>query len=348
MKATSWKRFEFKAWRKWTINFAGSGLFWGMMAGVAFPGAASSQSASTYPDSPIRLIVGFAAGGGVDVTARTLAEAMKPALGRNAILLVENRVGASGLIAASATAKSPADGYTIMLASSGAIQIGFMLGDSIAFDPGRDLAPICRVARSEALLVVNANSPFKDFPTFLKLVKESPGKYAFGTSGYGGPTHFGMEQFKEVAGLVIQHAGYRGDAPVLQDILGGHIDMGVNSMSSMAGFIEAKSLKVIANFADKRSSNLPDVPTLSELGYPGFTAGDSSYSLFAPKGTPADIMKKLVSACEVAVPTISAKLATVGITADYLGPAELATQNTKQIAANKATIDRIGYRNLNK
>ena len=260
------------------------GLLWLASAAATVP--ASAQGA--FPTRPVKLVVGFAAGGSVDIAARIVAEALGPRLGQQ--VLVENRPGGGGALAAQAVAMGEADGSTLLFASNGSMTIGPHLSPGQP-DPLAGFVPVTRIARVDALLVVHPQVPAATFGEFIALLKREPGKYSFSSSPYG-PTHLAGELLKRRADVNMVHIPYKGDAPALVDTVGGTVAVNISVVPSVAKFIQTGKVRALASFGEKRASEFPDLPTVSELGYPGVTAG-AWYAVLAPKGTPAAAMARV-------------------------------------------------------
>jgi tripartite-type tricarboxylate transporter receptor subunit TctC len=254
------------------------------------PAAGWAQDA--WPSKPVRLVVPFPPGGGTDVLARMLVDRLRPLLGQPVV--IDNRPGATGNIGNSVVAKSPADGYTLLM--QGTI-IGMFphLFQKLNYDPLKDLAAVGMVAESPYVVVSNLDSPFQTVQDIVKAGKADPSKpLAYSTAGAGSPSHLAMEQFASLAGIKLQHITYRGTAPALNDLVGGQVQLGSFSLSGLLSLIQAKRIRVLAVMTEKRSAQLPGIPTLSELGFPKVDAS-IRFGLFVPAGTPPDIVAKLAA-----------------------------------------------------
>lgn len=255
-------------------------------------------SAAEFPnEKPIRMVVGFTAGGAADKLARPVAERMSKYLGQT--IVMDYRPGAAGGIALEVVARAPADGYTIHLTSQGPMTFGPSLRKA-NFDPVNDFTPIGMVGSGGSIIAVLPNSPAKDIKTFIALAKENPAKWSYGTSGVGGSGHLAAEQLKLATGLQIAHVPYKGGAGALTDLLGGHIPVLFSSIGAIAPNIESGQVKALAVTSLKRSSSFPDLPTVAESGFPGF---DSPvwFGVVAPAGLAPDVMNKLVAAMNAAI-----------------------------------------------
>jgi tripartite-type tricarboxylate transporter receptor subunit TctC len=238
---------------------------------------------------PIRVIVNFPPGGAADQIARSIATPLGEALGQSVV--VENRAGAGGNIGGDAVAKSPADGYTLLMSSGGMVSINPALYPKMPFDPTKDIVPVAAAARVLVFLEAKAGMPVNNAKEFLAYLKANPGRTSFGTPGNGSSPHLAAEMMKTQAGVFSTHIPYRGAAPALQDLLAGQIDF---MFDPGIGFAHVKSgrLKMLAVGSPKRSPMFPDVPTLDEVGLKGFDA-DSIFGFYAPAGTPPDVVVRL-------------------------------------------------------
>jgi tripartite-type tricarboxylate transporter receptor subunit TctC len=261
-------------------------------AALSAPGRAQD-----YPSRPIRLIVPFAPGGPTDVLARAIAPAMGTALGQNVI--IENRAGGGGATGVDAVAKAAPDGYTIGLSGPGAlVAIPFMV--KVPYDPTKDVVPIARIARVNAVIIVAANSEYKTLADLVNAAKAAPGKLSFGSAGAGTITHLAGELLNMEAGIKMVHVPYRGAAPASTDLLGGHIQTMLPDLPGVIGLIRGGSVRALAVTSKTRSTYLPDVPTTADAGFPTVLS-DSWYGLIAPAGVAPAVMDKLVAAADAAM-----------------------------------------------
>ncbi len=253
-------------------------------------GAAISAFAQTYPTRPVTLVDTFPPGGSTGIIARIIADKLSEPLGQR--IVVDNRGGAGGTVAAGQIAKSAPDGYTIMLGFTGTLAIAPSLYPNAGYDPRKDFAPIGIIATAPNSLVVHPSFPVHSVAELIAYAKGNPGKVNFGSAGIGTVGHVAGELFASMAGIKLVHIPYRGTGPALTDLLGGHIPMTFSPIP--ATFENAKSgkLRMLAVTSLKRSSVLPDVPTIAEQGLPGFEAV-LRYGLVAPAGTPRPIIDRL-------------------------------------------------------
>ena len=277
---------------------------------LVLPQLAQAQS---YPNKPIKLIVPFPAGGPADTIARVLTEKMAPLLGQPIIL--ENRGGAGGVTGIAAVAKAEPDGYTIGLSSAGPLAITPALSETMPYDVLKDLKLLTQVVEVPELLVVADNVPAKTFGELIALAKSKPGKLNFASTGIGGVPHMAGELLKISAGIDIEHVPYRGAAPAVNDLLGGHVNMMFADIPVLLGNVTAGKLRALAIGSARRAPSAPDVPTTAELGMPQVLA-NNWYGLVAPSGIPADVAAKISAAAVEALNSteVKDKLALQGAT----------------------------------
>jgi tripartite-type tricarboxylate transporter receptor subunit TctC len=257
----------------------------------------SPASAQTYPDRPITLVVPYPAGGGNDVLARLVAERMSKAL--SGTIVVENRGGAGGTIATRQVAKSPPDGYTMLIATS-SLAINPSLYPNIGYDPIKDFAPIGLLASGANVALVHPSVPAKSIAELIDLAKKNPGKLNFASTGSGSSVHLAAELFAAMAGIKINHVPYRGSGPALNDLLGGHVTMMFATVPSSAGIVNSGKVRALAVSSTKRIAVFPNLPTIAEAGLPGYAA-ELHYGLVAPAGTPRPVIDKLNAALRSAL-----------------------------------------------
>ncbi len=259
-----------------------------LAAGLLLPATLRAATADSYPSRPMRLVVGFAPGGAVDLVARAVAEEMGRGLGQT--MIVDNRTGASGNIASSEVVRAVPDGYTLMLGNSPQLVMNSFLFPNLAFDPARDFVPIGQAATVRFIAVVSTQSAAKDLPAFAAMTRQRPGTY--GSSGNGSVQHLGTELFKAASGAVMTHVPYRGSAPMITDVLAARLDFAIDAESAVAPYVKAGTLRALATMATTRAPNLPDVPTIGEAGY-GDIVVEGWQGMFAPARTPPDVLAKL-------------------------------------------------------
>lgn len=255
-------------------------------AAMLMPLTAAAQA--RYPDKPIRMLVGFAAGGPTDVIARKLSAVIGPLLGQSVV--VENKPGASTTIATSELVKSAADGHTLYFTGSAALTITPLSIPNLSFDVARDIAPVALVAAEQLAIAVHPSVRARSLKELAALIKASPGKFSFGSSGTGNVGHLTGELFNQQAGgLDMQHVAYKGAGPAMQDVLAGHVPVLAAGLGSMYAQHQAGKLVVLAVTDEKRSSIAKDIPTSAEAGFPGLLT-TSVFVVLAPAGTPAAVV----------------------------------------------------------
>ena len=253
---------------------------------------ATPADAAKYPSRLVRLQVGYAAGGAVDVSARLIAQRLSEAFGQS--FIVENRPGADGIVASDYVAKAAPDGHTLAYISAGHTMNPSLHPKSLPYHPVRDFAPVSMVATGAQTLVVNPTLPVKSVKELVALAKSRPGQINFASSGAGGPMHLSSELLKIMAGIDIVHVPYKGGGPALNDVIGGQIEMTFIGAPASMPHIKSGRLRILAVSTAKRVAALPDVPTVAEAGYPGFEVG-ALYAVLVPAGTPAAIVGRLTT-----------------------------------------------------
>ena len=309
----------------------GLGFFRGLsrVFGIAALGTltllGSTVSAQTWPAKPVRIMVGASAGGGTDVIARMLAERFGESLKQS--FIVENRPGASNTIAADLTAKAPADGYTLLLATNTGQAIAPHL-IKLAFDPLKDLQPVGLVVVVPNVLLVNTTVPASTVAELVSLMKAKPEAFRYASSGVGSTQHLAGEAFDLLAGTKGIHVPYKGSSQAHLDLIGGQVEMMFDTTSSSMPHIKSGKLKPLAVMSGKRSAQLPEVPTLAEAGFPGFEM-TTWYGLYATGGTPRPIIEQLHAELKrvLATPEVKAKLAGLGGEIGNLGIDEFGAFN---------------------
>lgn len=266
-----------------------------LMAGLALTtslvGPAGAQQA--YPTKPIRIVVPYAPGGATDLMARVVAPRLGEVLGQP--VLIENKPGANTAIGADTVAKSAPDGYTLMFTNDATFVLNPALFSSLSYNMARDFVPVATVAYLNLSLTVSAALPVNSFAELVAWTKSKSGTISYGSYGVGSQAHLMGEMFKKLTGTDIVHVPYKGSAPALADVIGGQVVFTFPGIPTVQGFLKAGKAKVLAISGDKRSPLLPDVPTFSELGYKDMDIG-AWYALFAPAGTPRDVVNRLNAA----------------------------------------------------
>jgi tripartite-type tricarboxylate transporter receptor subunit TctC len=262
-------------------------------SGLALLAGGRAASAQTYPDRPIRILCGYAAGGGVDIVARLLGEPMKQALGQT--VLVENRTGAAGMIAANAVAKAAPDGLTLLMAASGEIAINqHLYKEKMIYDPLRELGAVALVGIVPCVIVVAAATPARNAAELIAYARANRGKLSFSSSGVGNPQHLAGELMNHMAGTDVLHVPYRGSAPAVTDVATGAVTMSFSSLAAALPLMQDGRIRAVAVTSRVRMPQLPDVPTLSEAG-PELKDYEllNWFGLFATAGTPEPIVTRL-------------------------------------------------------
>jgi len=257
------------------------------LLGAGLPSAAVAQS---YPSKPVRLIVAFPPGGSTDIIARIVGQKLGERLGQQVV--IDNRGGAGGTIGTEIAARANSDGYTLTMGTTSTHVIAVGVYSKLKYDPINDFAPLTLVASTPYLLVVNTGVKANSLKEFIALAKSQPGKLNYASAGTGTTTQLAMEMLKSAAGIDVVHVPYNGNAPANTATLGGQVQALFGSMPAVLAQAKAGRLRPLAVGTPKRSPSLPDVPSVSESGYPGFDAS-LWLGFFAPKGTPAPILKRL-------------------------------------------------------
>jgi tripartite-type tricarboxylate transporter receptor subunit TctC len=279
-------------------------------------GAALHALAQTYPAQTVKIVVPFPAGGGIDMIARVIAPKLSEALGQSVI--VENRAGAGGSLAATAVAKAPADGYTVLLGTGSTHGTNAVVYSKLGYDPTRDFAPIVPVATSPLMLVTHPSVPAKSVKELIELARSKPDELKYSSFGTGGLNHLAGELFSARAQIKTIHVPYRGTAPAMNDLIAGQVQYSFESVQASIAHIQAGTIRLLAAAGDERATLLPDAPTVSESGVPGFAAISWS-GIFAPAGTPKQVVELLNGKMNpiLASPEVKASLAKLGV--DTLG-----------------------------
>ena len=302
----------FIAWRRRLLASVAS-----LAAIAAFAPTAQAQA---FPTRPLTMVVPFAPGGATDVVARLLASEVSKPLGQPVV--VENKPGAAGALGANLVAKSPPDGYTLCVCGGGPMVMLALLDPKLPYVPTRDLAPVILSHLVDFVMVVGADSPYTSLTRLVAAAKARPGTISYGSTGAGGPAHLGMELFKRVSGADFLHVPYKGESNVVTDVLSGQIDIGLLSVQVTAPLIASGKVRALGVWPPTRSKALPQVPTVAEQGYPGYSAG-TFVGINVAGGTPAPIVEKLYAAFAQVYKSapVRDKLEAMGFTPMALGPA---------------------------
>lgn len=298
-------------------------LIFAICASFAAGSACAQTAAANYPNKPVRLVHGFPAGGPADIFSRTIAQKLSEVIGQQVI--VDSRPGAGGIVATEHVARAPADGYTAYLASSAVLALYANLYDKLPYDLNRDLAPVTLAVAVPELLVVHPSLPTKTAKEFVALAKANPKQLIYGSTGNGNMPHLAMESFKIAAGVNILHVPYKGAAPAVTDLLGGHVHATILDVPVLLPHVKAGKVRALALATGKRSPALPDVPTMAEAGYPSVSA-DNWYGIIVAAATPKDVVARLHAALTSALqaPETKQRLESQGANAMSSSPQELA------------------------
>jgi len=287
----------------------------------------STSLAQTWPTHPIRLVVNFPPGGAADLLARLIGQSLSETFGQPVV--VENKGGANGNLGGEMAARSAPDGYTLLMSSGGMVAINPHLYAKMPFDPAKDLVPVASVARVPFYLVVRTENSAQDFKAFVADLKANPGKRNFGSPGIGSSPHLAAEMLKKMTGTDAVHVPYRGAAPALNDLLAGQIDFLFDPGIAIE-HVKAGKLRALAIGSLQRSPQLPDVPTLQELGLAGFDA-DAVFGVYAPAATPAEIIARLNSEINrsLAKAALTERIMAVGNVPAAMSPDEFRERSRK-------------------
>ncbi|HEX2352891.1 MAG TPA: tripartite tricarboxylate transporter substrate binding protein [Xanthobacteraceae bacterium] len=277
--------------------------------------SAAEDLPKQYPERSIKILVGFAAGGGTDVAARIVAQKLTETIGQSVV--VENRPGASGMIAAETVAKSSADGYTLMMGTQTTLAVAPALYRKFSIDATRDFVGVAKAGISPLVLVVHPSVPARSVMDLIALAKAGPGTINFGSGGLGTTPHMAGELFSIQAGIKMVHVAYRGEAPAINDLLGGQLHLIFANLSAVIGNVKAGSLRALAVTSAQRAATAPEIPTVAEAALPGFDAA-TWFALVAPAGTPREIVRRLNTEVTqlVTQPDVRQRFADLGMTID--------------------------------
>ena len=302
-------------------------LLFGALLSVAAATAAAPALAQPYPNKPIRLVVTFPPGGAPDTLARLFAD--RSQLGQS--IVVDNKPGAGGNIGADFVAKSPADGYTLVMGTVGTHSINGALYAKMTYDMVKDFVPVAHVASAPNLLVVNNDLPVKTVAELIAYMKANPNKLSFGSPGIGTSVHVSGELFKSMTGTTMQHVPYKGRQFAIPDLVGGQIQLMFDNMPSALPMAKEGKIRAVAQTTLRRSAAAPDVPTVAET-VPGFEA-TTWFAVFAPAGTPADVVNRVNAELQriFKLPDVIDKLKTVGLEPWISTPEELARYQASEI-----------------
>jgi tripartite-type tricarboxylate transporter receptor subunit TctC len=314
------------------------------LAGAMLPiGAQAQDAAKDYPSKTITLVVPFPPGGGNDAMARIMADRLSAGLGKTVV--VENRGAGAGIVGTRSVIKAPADGYTLMLGHTGSIGINPTLYINAGFDPRKDFTPLGLVAQLSLVLLVHPSVKAKDVAELIALAKANPGKFNFASSALGTGSHMCAEMFRHEAGADMNIIPYKGTSQLVTDLVGGHVQASFAAITPSFGNIKAGNVRALAVTSPKRSSLLPDVPTVAESGLSGFDVM-LNYGLLAPAGTPKPIVDKIAGEMVKAVkdPKFVALLQENGIDPIAEGPEKFAAMIAAEIPVWAKAVDIAGVK----
>jgi tripartite-type tricarboxylate transporter receptor subunit TctC len=302
-----------------------------LVLGVALLLVGLPAFAQEYPARPIRFVVPFPPGGGVDIVARALGEKLAPRLGQPVV--IDNKPGAGTTIGTEAAARSAPDGYTFLIGPVGGQAIVLLMFPKLGFDIRRDFMPVSMIGHGTIGLVVPQSSKANSVGDLVKLAKANPGKLTFASSGTGALIHLTGEMFRQAAGIDMTHVPYKGTAQIVPDILEGRVDMALDSLPAYLTYIKAGKLRVLAVASAQRSALFPDLPTMAEAGVPGVVSA-TDYALFAPTGTPKEAVAMLNREIGVALKAadLREKLAAQGIEVSTGTPEALRAELLGEVA----------------
>jgi len=285
--------------------------------------AVSPLASAAFPDKPIKLIIGFPAGGPLDQHARLLSDKLQAVLGQP--VMIDYKSGAGGTVGAQEVMKAPADGYTLMLANTGVMVINPAIYSKLPYATLRDFTPIARTAMQPLALLVNPKLPVNTLKEFVDYARARPGQINYGSAGNGGISHLAPEMFKTATGLFMVHIPYRGSAPAFTDLMGGQVQFMAESIPQAANYHKQGKVRALAVTSRERNPALPDVPTVMESGIKNFEVV-GFYGFLAPAGTPRDVVAKLSDAFRqvLAMPEVRNRMITQGADPAFLGADEFA------------------------
>lgn len=299
--------------------------------------------AEGYPAKPIQLIVPFPPGGAVDIVGRTISKKLGDRLGQP--IVIENKAGAGTVVGAAFVANAPADGYTLLISSGSTFTVNPALNAKLPYDPVKSYEPIGMVARVPLILLANREVPVGNLKQLIVAVQRAPDKFSYGSFGNGTTGHFAAELTWSAAGIKVMHVPYRGSAPAMSDLMGGQIPFTIDTVAAALPQLKAGKIKAIAVTGATRATQLPDVPTVAESGFPGFSA-DSWLAVVAPRGLPAEAKAKLHKALAdtLADAEVRSKLIAAGLEPSYATGDAVLTQIEDELPRMRAIAQRAQIR----
>jgi tripartite-type tricarboxylate transporter receptor subunit TctC len=311
------------------------------LAGAALLWTAPAVPAADYPTRPVTLVLGFAPGGPSDVMARIFGKKLEQVIGQ--AVVIENRPGAGGNVAAEMVVRAASDGYTLLLGNTGILAANVSLFKKINYDPAKDFSPITLVGEQPNVIYVHPSVQAGSLAELITLAKANPGKISYATGGHGTSPHLAGELLKTEAKIEIVHVPYRGTGPALQDVLAGHVQMGISSIAPIGPHLQSGALRPLAVTGLKRTALLPNIPTIAELAIPGFEA-TAWHGLVAPAGTPKDVIATLHRAMMTTLndPEVRKSLTDLGLDVAGNTPDELAAYIKSEISKWAAIVKASG------
>ena len=308
-----------------------------LLTALALSLGATASAQQNWPTKPIRLVVPFTPGGSSDILARAIGQKLTESLGQSVI--IENVAGAGGSVGSDKVAKSPADGYTLLMGHIGTLAVNPAIYPKLPYDPVKDFTPVAWVANVPNVLVVHPSVPARNLKELITYAKSKPGKLNYGSGGNGSAAQLATEYLKMQTQTFMVHVPYRGTAPSVNDLVAGQIDVLFTGAPALIPFIKSGQMRALAVSSKKRMEALPDVPTVAESGYPDYEA-DQWYGVVAPAGTPADIVRKLNTQINQALssPELKTRLQAEGAIAVPTTPEAYGTHIRKEIARWKPVV----------
>lgn len=312
-------------------------------AAIAWTSATGQAWAANFPERTIKLIVPFTAGGATDIVARVMAEEFGKELGGT--MIVENREGAAGVIGVQAAMRSAPDGYTLLISGNTLMTSHKTLYKNLPYDPLKDFDPVARIAAGSHILVVKADSPYKNIKDFLAAARAKPESITYGSGGNGTSVHLSGEMFQVMSGVKLMHVPYRGTSLAVTGMLGGDIESMFDTTSSAKPRIKSGQIRALGITSAKRSPELPDVPTIAEQGLPNYEVL-FWLGLYAPKGTPADVLRRIEDAARkiIATERVKKRFEDVGVVPYFASGADLSKQIAKETAEWADVINKVGLK----
>lgn len=297
-------------------------------------------AADSFPSRPIRMIVPYAPGGNVDISARIVAPHLTEVLGQTVV--VDNRPGGGGNLGASLVAKSTPDGYTLLVGSSGPLSVNPVVYKNLSYDSVKDFAPLSTVQSVPLVVLAGPKSRINSIADLVASAKARPGKLTMASAGAGSTNHFAIELFSSMAGMKVLHVPYKGSGPALSELLGGQVETMIDQLTASIGYIKDGRLRVLAVTTPRRAGALPNVPTLDELGYKGYQAA-TLLGLLAPAGTPKSVVNKLNAAIRKIMdnPAVSDRFRGLGTEPGASSPEEFSKHIREELAQWRALVKKL-------